>query len=48
MFYILNHLLVEENIFLSDFDIFMEALNKMNRIMAMKIAADGEGALCSG
>ena len=27
-----------------DYDIFLAALNKMNRIMAMKIAADGEGA----
>ena len=27
-----------------NFDIFMNALNKLNRIMAMKIAADGEGA----
>lgn len=27
-----------------DYDIFLEALNKMNRVMAMKIAADGEGA----
>lgn len=27
-----------------DFDIFLEALNKMNKVMAMKIAADGEGA----
>lgn len=27
-----------------DYDIFLTALNKMNRIMAMKIAADGEGA----
>ena len=28
----------------ADYDIFLAALNKMNRIMAMKIAADGEGA----
>lgn len=28
----------------SDYDTFLAALNKMNRIMAMKIAADGEGA----
>ena len=27
-----------------DFDVFLEALNKLNRVMAMKIAADGEGA----
>ena len=27
-----------------DFDIFLAALNKLNRVMAMKIAADGEGA----
>ena len=27
-----------------DYQIFLEALNKMNRVMAMKIAADGEGA----
>ncbi len=27
-----------------DFDVFLEALNKINRVMAMKIAADGEGA----
>ena len=27
-----------------DYDIFLEALNKLNRVMAMKIAADGEGA----
>ena len=27
-----------------DYDIFLAALNKMNRVMAMKIAADGEGA----
>ena len=27
-----------------DYDVFLEALNKMNKIMAMKIAADGEGA----
>ena len=27
-----------------DFDIFLQALNKMNKVMAMKIAADGEGA----
>ena len=28
----------------ADYDIFLAVLNKMNRIMAMKIAADGEGA----
>lgn len=28
----------------SDYDVFLEALNKMNKVMAMKIAADGEGA----
>ena len=28
----------------ADYDAFLEALNKMNRVMAMKIAADGEGA----
>ena len=28
----------------ADYEIFLAALNKMNRIMAMKIAADGEGA----
>jgi len=28
----------------ADFDIFLEALNKLNKVMAMKIAADGEGA----
>lgn len=28
----------------ADFDKFMEALNAVNKIMAMKIAADGEGA----
>ncbi len=27
-----------------DYDIFLEALNKMNTVMAKKIAADGEGA----
>ena len=27
-----------------DYDVFLAALNKMNRVMAMKIAADGEGA----
>ena len=27
-----------------DFQIFLEALNKLNRVMARKIAADGEGA----
>ena len=27
-----------------DYDVFLEALNKMNKVMAMKIAADGEGA----
>ena len=27
-----------------EYDIFLAALNKMNRVMAMKIAADGEGA----
>jgi len=27
-----------------DYDIFLAALNKMNKVMAMKIAADGEGA----
>ena len=27
-----------------DYDAFLEALNKINRVMAMKIAADGEGA----
>lgn len=27
-----------------DFNLFLEALNKVNRIMAMKIASDGEGA----
>ena len=27
-----------------DFDIFVQALNKLNKVMAMKIAADGEGA----
>ena len=27
-----------------DYELFLAALNKMNRIMAMKIAADGEGA----
>ena len=27
-----------------DYDTFLEALNAMNKIMAMKIAADGEGA----
>ena len=28
----------------ADYEVFLAALNKMNRIMAMKIAADGEGA----
>ena len=28
----------------ADFDAFLAALNKLNRVMAMKIAADGEGA----
>ena len=28
----------------SDFDVFLEALNKLNKVMARKIAADGEGA----
>lgn len=28
----------------SDYDVFLAALNKMNKVMAMKIAADGEGA----
>lgn len=28
----------------ADYDAFLAALNKMNRVMAMKIAADGEGA----
>ena len=27
-----------------DYNTFLEALNKLNRVMAMKIAADGEGA----
>ena len=27
-----------------EYDIFLEALNKINKVMAMKIAADGEGA----
>ena len=27
-----------------EYDIFLAALNKMNKVMAMKIAADGEGA----
>lgn len=36
-----NPEITEEN---EDFKIFLEALNKLNRIMAMKIAADGEGA----
>lgn len=28
----------------ADYDVFLAALNKMNKVMAMKIAADGEGA----
>lgn len=28
----------------TDYDVFLAALNKMNKVMAMKIAADGEGA----
>lgn len=36
-----NPEITEEN---EDYKIFLAALNKMNKIMAMKIAADGEGA----
>ncbi len=36
-----NKEITEEN---DDYKIFLAALNKMNKIMAMKIAADGEGA----
>ncbi len=36
-----NKEITEEN---DDYRIFLAALNKMNKIMAMKIAADGEGA----
>lgn len=36
-----NKEITEEN---GDYEIFLAALNKMNKIMAMKIAADGEGA----
>ena len=36
-----NKEITEEN---EDYKIFLAALNKMNKIMAMKIAADGEGA----
>lgn len=36
-----NKEITEEN---DDYEIFLAALNKMNKIMAMKIAADGEGA----
>lgn len=36
-----NKEITEEN---EDYGIFLAALNKMNKIMAMKIAADGEGA----
>lgn len=36
-----NKKITEEN---DDYEIFLAALNKMNKIMAMKIAADGEGA----
>lgn len=36
-----NKEITEEN---DDYGIFLAALNKMNKIMAMKIAADGEGA----
>lgn len=36
-----NTEITEEN---EDFKVFLAALNKMNKIMAMKIAADGEGA----
>lgn len=36
-----NKEITEEN---EDYQIFLAALNKMNKIMAMKIAADGEGA----
>lgn len=36
-----NKEITEEN---EDYEIFLAALNKMNKIMAMKIAADGEGA----
>ena len=36
-----NKEITEEN---DDYRIFLTALNKMNKIMAMKIAADGEGA----
>lgn len=36
-----NREIKEEN---GDYRIFLSALNKINRIMAMKIAADGEGA----
>ncbi len=36
-----NREITEEN---GDYRIFLSALNKINRIMAMKIAADGEGA----
>ena len=28
----------------ADYELFLKALNKLNRVMAMKIAADGEGA----
>lgn len=36
-----NPEITEEN---EDYKVFLAALNKMNKIMAMKIAADGEGA----
>lgn len=36
-----NKEITEKN---DDYEIFLAALNKMNKIMAMKIAADGEGA----
>lgn len=36
-----NPKITEEN---EDYKVFLAALNKMNKIMAMKIAADGEGA----
>lgn len=36
-----NTEITEEN---EDYKVFLAALNKMNKIMAMKIAADGEGA----
>lgn len=36
-----NPEITEEN---KDYKVFLAALNKMNKIMAMKIAADGEGA----